>query len=303
MSAATSLSWRLFRRKQGLRSLFMVGAASVLVGLAGCAETKDVYSYHRPEVARDRPDAPPPLASIAALEGEVVEEGGDEQVTMRRQALKDAALIYGTQSGLARRSWEINQRLRAYEGKMSSTFNFRPIMIDAPGGGMIAPPVIEEADGGFAVAEDRQSASMADHVYRIIEPARIFGDPLTWHEYLVRQWSEPQPPAGTLLPRDAAEKAVWQEWVTRGWDVGVQQAEDIYQYDLNRLERDFKGMLRYHDLVAKGQVDELYLAEADLGVTGDDDTMRIGERVVRITVPAKMNRDPDEWAPIIVSAR
>jgi defect-in-organelle-trafficking protein DotC len=87
-----------------------------------------------------------------------------------------------------------------------------------------------------------------------------------------------------LLPKDDKERKAWREWVAEGWRLGVEQADEIFETDTARLLRDFRGIVLYRTLVAEGVISELFLAEANMGVTGGGDEMRVGDRIVRMAL-------------------
>ncbi|NBO09113.1 MAG: type IV secretion system protein DotC, partial [Actinobacteria bacterium] len=61
-------------------------------------------------------------------------------------------------------------------------------------------------------------------------------------------------PDPTLLPKDRDERAAWVKYTREGWRKGIEQANQIYVENLNRLKRDFQGMIRYRTLLAKHMV-------------------------------------------------
>jgi defect-in-organelle-trafficking protein DotC len=54
-------------------------------------------------------------------------------------------------------------------------------------------------------------------------------------------------------------------------------------------------MLQYRRLVNMGMMDRMVLQEADFGVTGGGEEMRIGSRTVRIVSDAQFDADPLRW--------
>ena len=62
-------------------------------------------------------------------------------------------------------------------------------------------------------------------------------------------------------------------------------------------------MVRYRSLVAQGILNEMYFAAADRGITGGGDEMKVGDKVVRITIPARLNESSDSWTPVVVGQR
>ena len=128
--------------------------------------------------------------------------------------------------------------------------------------------------------------------------ARIVSAARTWRFYLERQWGEVLPPPDVLRPTNEEERAQWFEHVEEGWERGIEQANEIFQADLNQLVADYQGMIRYRTLLAQGMVSPPYALQVDKGVTGGGDTMRIGDRALSITDPSRLNASGyREWQP------
>jgi len=217
--------------------------------------------------------------------------------------MREQALTLGAQGGLAWRTWQISRMLKSQADALADVYAFRRMMIPAPSGAIVAPPVVTESRRHYRVAPGGQTATAADRVYRIVQPARLVSTPPNWREYLIRSWEGPELPPGELLPQTQTQRKVWRRHVTQGWRNGVAQADAIFESDLNRLERDIQGMARYRALVAQGVIDQIYLAKAERGITGGGDVMRVGDRVVRITSPARLNARDRDWRPVVIAPR
>src|SRR5690606_27803800 len=124
---------------------------------------------------------------------------------------------------------------------------------------------------------------VADTVYEIVEQSRFTSVAPMWQAYLISNFDEAETPPDALLPRDKSEKDNWQNWVSEGWKQGEEQANEIFQANLDRLNRDYTGMVRYKMLLEEGKVSPARLAEADLGNTGTGQDMRVNDRAIRIT--------------------
>ena len=98
-----------------------------------------------------------------------------------------------------------------------------------------------------------------------------------------------------LQPNSAEEENAWIEWEKAGWDIGKQQAHNIFESNLNRLNRDFQGMIRYKILVEEGRVNPAVIAQGVLGNTGDGQNMRVNDRAIRITRDPKLELDSSKW--------
>jgi len=243
---------------------------------------------------------PPPLADLqkqVAPEGE--EEAGPNAVGLqiRADAQREAALSYGARGGLAYRTFEIQRRLAEYDASLSKTFDFSRLLISAPSGLLIEPPIISEAQQAVIVNSSGQDAAVADRVYRINRVARIVTAPRNWRLYLERDWGRVDPPPAVLLPKTAEEKFAWAEYVKQGWEAGIKQAEETFEADLDRMTNNFIGMVRYRELLAQGMISPPYAYADNRGVTGGGSEMRVGDRGVTITGQSSLIPKSEIWTP------
>src|SRR5690606_14040760 len=117
-----------------------------------------------------------------------VVEGGediDSALDLRRDAQKEAALSYGARGGLAKRNYEIMQRLRAFENTLDQVFNFRALLVGGPSGLLIEPPIIRESLDAIVIADNGEEAAVADRILDINKQARIVSAPRDWRLYLI----------------------------------------------------------------------------------------------------------------------
>ncbi len=216
---------------------------------------------------------------------------------IREEALKEAALSFGARGGLAKRTYEIRQEMAMRERYLDKVFNFTQLLIAAPSGFLMEPPIVTESMNAMLIDLDGQTAAVSDKIYNIIRNARIVSAPRLWRQYLEREWGEVMPPPDILTPQDDRERAVWKEHVEMGWALGVQQADDIFREDLARLDSDFQGMVRYRMLLAQGMISPPYALQVDRGITGGGDEMRVGNRAVQITGVPELITGAESWKP------
>lgn len=227
-----------------------------------------------------------------------------EITEIRRRALLEAAQGYGSQLGYARRGWEIEKLLEERSTQMSQVFNFSRLVSEAPvKAGYIIPPVVSRSFDAFKTTEEGREASVADEYLTIVAPGKIMPVTPTWRDYLLFSPRTPETPAKSLHPRNAAEKEMFDKWFREGWVAGVELADAEIGSRLDRLRRDYEGMLQYRRLVAMGMMDRMVLQDADFGVTGGGDEMRIGSRTVRVVSDAEFETNPKRWSVRSVSAR
>lgn len=237
----------------------------------------------------------PTLSELVAATPEPTDEEKDPEDRLRAPAMREAALSYGARGGLAWASQSINDMLANRADDLTKIYDFERLLIVGPGGVTALPPVISEATESWESFEAGKALRVADTVYEIVSQARFTPVAPLWHAYLVRQYDAPEPPLGPLLPRNDTERNSWAKWVTEGWKMGVQQAGDIFQADLNRLERDYTGMVRYKVLLEQGKVSAPVIAEGSLGVTGSGLDMRVNDRSIRITRDPTLETDSSKW--------
>jgi defect-in-organelle-trafficking protein DotC len=251
----------------------------------------------------------PPPPALADLQNQSVPSDDDQDddakaaaakalgLQIRADAQREAALSYGARGGLALRTFQIQRRLAEYDASLSKTFDFSRLLIAAPSGLLIEPPIVSEAERAVLVKSGGQAAAVADRIYRINRIARIVTAGRNWHLYLERDWGRVDPPPQILLPKTDEEKVAWKAYVKQGWDQGLKQAEDTFESDVDRLTNDFTGMVRYRELLAQGMISQPYTLADDRGVTGGGSEMRVGDRGVTITGQAALINESTAWTP------
>lgn len=216
---------------------------------------------------------------------------------IRNDAMREAALSYGARGGLSFRTWQIRQEMETRAAYLDKVFDFRQLLIAAPSGLLIEPPIIGEAVDALIIEQGGLQAAVADRIYNIGRNARIVSAPRTWRAYLERQWGDVAPPPDILLPDNAEDRKNWDVWFDRGWNAGIEQADEIFQADLNKLVADYSGMVRYRTLLSQGMVSPPYALQVDRGVTGGGNEMRVGDRAVSITGLPQLQTGAKEWSP------
>lgn len=247
------------------------------------------------------PEASPPPPVLKDLQEENRGDKPDDKaevmgLQIRNDALREAALSYGARGGLAHRTFEIQRRLVEHETSLGKTFDFTRLLIAAPSGLLIEPPIVSESQKAVLVQGGGQEAAVADKVLRINQAARIVTAPRNWRLYLERDWGKVEPPPALLLPRNGDERKLWRALVQEGWNAGVDQAEETFEADLDRLTNEYVGMVRYRELLAQGMISPPYAMHEDRGVTGGGAEMRVGDRGVTITGPSVLIPRSEKWA-------
>lgn len=214
---------------------------------------------------------------------------------LRSKSLRESAMSIGAQGGLSWASQEMNTWMNRDKKYLDSIFNFNAMMLCHG----VLPPVLEEGDNSLNLA-DPNTIRIADRTYKIIQQARFATTPPNWREYLWFNYPKPQLPDRTLLPRTDLEQNVWRRGVRLGWERGIQQAHNIFQQNLARLKRDFRGMVLYRKLLQEKMISPPFVSRTELGITGDGDDMRVNDQVLRIVELPKLQTNSRGWKAIVV---
>ena len=242
------------------------------------------------------PAASPGKALDAVASG--INDGDGEGIPeFRRRALLEAARERGSRMGYARRGWEIGGLLERRSSQLDRAFDFSHVAAKAPGGtGYVIPPVVSRGTDAFEGDVRRRKVSVVDEYLTIASPGEIRPVRPTWRDYLLFEPARPDDPGSAPLPRSQAERTRFTEWFGEGWRAGADLADSEITSRLERLRRDYEGMLRYRRLVSRGMMDRMVLRDADFGVTGGGGEMRVGNRTVRIVSDAAFRADPRRWS-------
>ena len=230
------------------------------------------------------------MASKIANPPAIVQQA--EISSIRLESLQQAAVIMGTQAGMVRQAKATNELLEKESNKLDRVFNFNAMML-APN---VISPVLTEGRTTYSQNADDE-IRISDRMFKIEKGAKFVPHPPTWRDYLQQNTTTTKvaPPHFSLLPRNEAEKMVWDEWVKKGWAEGTEQSGKLFQQGLARLQRDMVGMIQYKVLVKQGLVSAPIVAAANMGTTGGGSQMNVNDQVFRISVPTNLIADPKLW--------
>jgi defect-in-organelle-trafficking protein DotC len=228
------------------------------------------------------------LQQMAASSGRT--RGAASTGKIREMALKETALSLGAQSALAWRAKYIDEQLVQQGRNLDAIYDFNALILEHN----VLPPVLLEGRNTLNLA-DTQTIRISDRTYKVSKQARFITTPPNWRQYLWMDYKKPEYPNATLLPRTREERLIWCNYIDKGWNQGVEQANTILEESIARIKEDFAGMILYRKLLAMNMVSPPFVSHTDLGVTGDGDEIRIDDRVLRITALPALNVNSSEW--------
>lgn len=224
---------------------------------------------------------------------------------VRTNQIIAAAEGVGIKAGFAAEAQRLAQAVNRHAASMDAHFNFAALMT---GGGFVVPPVISEVR---AVSEQRNPTVVysTTGIFEIASEAYVSVRPPHWRDYLTVNAAAPSAPSGIKI-ETSDDRRAWRDAAKRGWDRGVSEARAAFTAGLDRLVRDHKGMLRYHELAGEGAVSLAKTSVTEKNgavyVNGKRATGR--ETVIRLTVqprfksPAAIARTLEKTASTDASA-
>lgn len=216
----------------------------------------------------------------------------------RAQALLDAALGVGIKAGLA---WQLRNVRNSIDGlvrDLDLLYNFQPLMIHQ----RVVPPVITEARNLYN-QDDAYTVRLSGAYYKIERQAAFASVAPNWRTYLSfpRASTDSNHVLSLLLPANSAERAAWELAVQDGWDQGVAEANLMLTRAMDRLNRDFSGMSRFHRFVLDGKISLPAIAREDIPVTQNGASMAVDETLLRITTLPQFDALLANWQGVVIS--
>lgn len=216
---------------------------------------------------------------------------------LRMEAIKSFAFQMALKEGIKSRMAHTEKALSTYARDLDGIYDFGPLLIK----GQVIPPVITEATDIYNL-EDSTTIRTSDKIYQIKNQARFSSIAPNWRAYMPigmdnKAYSSEIYVSKPLMPQNEAEKQVWVAATVRGWDSGVEQANAMLENNFRRLNRDYIGMVRFHEFVLQGKLTMPIISEYDLDNSNDGNTMVLNEQMLKITqLPQFENkwiRNPD----------
>ncbi len=213
--------------------------------------------------------------------------------SIRANALRETAMAVGAQIGRNEQAKKLQKLLDSYSERLDNIYRFGPLFLKSG----VLPPVIDESQNAVT-QETPDVIRFADHIYKIEKPERFVTTIPSWRNYLyvglnvISTENQIQP---LLKPYTETERNIWKEAVRKGWEAGRDQANEIFNINLARLEREYEGMLRYKILYTKSMVTSPVVNSLFRATAGNGKEMSVNDRIYRITGKSKLNLNSKQW--------
>lgn len=246
--------------------------------------------------AKSNAAEPPELKRLKKLNAASDSRAAKGKLTsLRPKAIEETAYALAVQHGVKWRYDQINNALESRSGQIDAIFNFDAHLLH---NGMLMPPIVVEAGPGQRL-ENTKLNVFTDTTYKIIEDAKLLTTAPEWRAYLMQQHDAVIDVHPSLYPQTPQERKIWQAAIEKGWVVGVEQAQYLYEQGLNRLQRDIRGIIRYRVLALQGVVNVPLIASAQTGtkITEKKRKLQLAKTVVRLVKDVQFVEE-DKWYPI-----
>lgn len=206
---------------------------------------------------------------------------------IRRDLLSRAARRAGLRAGFQAECSRLTQSIEQFAADFDRRFDFTPMIVD----GTIVPPVITEVR---EVAEQKNAGLvyLSLGTYRIVSQARLALKLPSWRDYLVLSKSYGSRSAPDFPPRTDEELRFYEAEEARGREDGISDARELFEVNLSRLERDYKGMKLYHELAAAGAVSlpKIQRHGSSLSLSDGGQRASVGNMEVKLLVTPSFQR-------------
>ena len=242
--------------------------------------------------------APPAEYSLNDLKNinQIVQQTGQTgSLTVRQEAIQEAATVLGAQAGLRSISDRINKFLESRVAVLDKIYDFNQLLLPHH----ILPPVISANYNTSTLAENSLSLSINGEAYHIVKPAKFVVTPPTWRDYLFMSYAKPRLPDPGLLPKNNEEQQIWDKAIESAWQDGVKQGMSMFQTNMHYLTRDFQGMLLFKKMIIKGMITMPQVSIKQYGITGDNSNLVIDNKLWKLNQNAQFNLNATQWQPVL----
>lgn len=226
--------------------------------------------------------------TVKALSNQVQQEE-------RLKVILEHAYRHALARGIESKMGEVRQAIKLNERKLDAIYNFSPWMIQQK----VVPPVITEARD-VVQNPDEMTIKTTGAVYKIDQQARFSTVPPNWRTYLTFPEDRyavgmNESLTGDLAPKNSREKAAVEKQIVKGFKDGQKEGISILEYAINKLNRDYTGMLKFHQFVMEGKISMPALASQSLAVTSTSSAIALDQNLLRITQLPSFNGNIDSW--------
>lgn len=204
------------------------------------------------------------------------------QQEARYKQIKDYAYTLAIKTAIQSQLARANADIELMSRELDTIYNFEPLMIQ----GRVIPPVITLAKDLYN-QETPHQIRLSGALYDIYQQAKFSSTAPNWRDYLTfptdRNAYELIAFGATgLEPKTNYEKQLWVKATTDGWEQGINQANNIILNAMDRLNRDYIGMVRFHQFVSQNKITMPIINSYQLYDTNMGERLILDEQLLQI---------------------
>lgn len=175
------------------------------------------------------------------------------------------------------------------------------LLSDGAAAGMyLVGGVVDEVDGSIKTVDDELIIS-GDEQFRYRKKPSLRVSPPHWFDYVFPPENRDlSPPARSMLPSNQAERELWKRAVERGWERGVESAQEEYRKRINHLFSDVIGITNYWYLVEIGMITEVTVDSTNYHLEhrqlDDLEELTLNPTTIQITSQSQFVTDTSKWS-------
>lgn len=244
-------------------------------------------------------DADPALQSLMNFKESRVTVKYAPAEEERLKVLKIKANSIGLQSGAFYAANKIRTRLEGLSNTLDNIFDFGRLgVVRNYKGAYIVNPIVSEVEKSIMLSPDSRSFVIRDQIFLIAKDPYLSLSIPSWRSYIEFQVEPVRIPDDMIPPNTEEEIQVWKRELLIGYQMGINQVEDIFVTRFARLSRDIIGMQRYELLRQRNMVSDIKIADAYYPVSGGGNRMNINESRVSIEINPALNSNRWDWETI-----
>ncbi|UKA04698.1 type IV secretory system conjugative DNA transfer family protein [Photobacterium damselae] len=236
----------------------------------------------------------PELLNIRSLaeKNEAVDQRREVEIKkgFRGTQIYNEALRYGAQIALSSTINDFVKGIQKRQGELRNIYNFGALMLYR---GTVVPPVVSVSRD--VVNTDGNTYQRIAAHYKIVSQAKFVSSPLTFLDYFNFQNYDVDSPSQYDVPMTQNEMNYWRNGVYDGWLAGSSQASMEIESAINRLNRDYIGMVRYKIMLLSNMVSEPVVSENNRGTDTSKTSMDVGKVSLNLSNDMRFNANDELW--------
>ncbi|WEI11297.1 type IV secretory system conjugative DNA transfer family protein (plasmid) [Acinetobacter soli] len=140
--------------------------------------------------------------------------------------------------------------------------------------------------------------------YKILKQARFSTRAPDWRQYLVFPTLDSNVDYVTFIPKEMLpaneqERKIWKETAAKSYEMGLVEGRNIVEDAVDRLKRDYLGMVTFHKFVLEGKLSMPAISSQSLAVSSTQDTIALDMKLLQIQQLPQFNSNIETWKPIL----